>query len=89
MSGCSEDRRFFAVASSTRKIGMVIFQRRRLIVPLIELGRIFFNKLPSPSFVAEKAHWRINSSNNRYKRPRRASGAAHEARAKVDKEVPS
>ena len=67
MSGCSEDRRFFAVASSTPKIGMVIFQRRRVIVPLIALGRIFFNKLPSPSFVAEKAHWRINSSNNRYK----------------------
>ena len=87
MSGCSKDRRFFAVASSTRKIGMVIFQRRRVIVPLIALGRIFFNKLPSPSFVAEKAHWRINSSNNRYKRPR-VSGAAHEARAKVGKEVP-
>jgi hypothetical protein len=34
---------------------MVIFQRRRVIAPLIVLGRIFFNKLSPPGLVAEKS----------------------------------
>jgi len=33
---------------------MVIFQRRKVIAPLIALGRIFFNKPPPPGLVAEK-----------------------------------
>jgi hypothetical protein len=47
-------RPFFAVASSTRKIGTVIFQRRRVIAPSIAPGRIFFNKPLPPAFVAKK-----------------------------------
>jgi hypothetical protein len=43
-------RRFFAVANSTRKIGPVILQRRRVIAPSIAPGRIFFNKPLPPGF---------------------------------------
>jgi hypothetical protein len=47
-------RRFFAVANSTRKIGPVILQRRRVIAPSIAPGRIFFNKPLPPGFGREK-----------------------------------
>jgi hypothetical protein len=53
-SGCLEGQRFFAVASSTRKIGMVIFQRRKVIAPSIALSCIFFNKPSPPGFGREK-----------------------------------
>jgi hypothetical protein len=45
----------FGVASSTGKIGMVIFQRRKVIAPSIAPGRIFFNKPSPPGFVAKKS----------------------------------
>jgi hypothetical protein len=47
----------FAVANSTRKMGPVIFQRRKVIAPSIALSRIFFNKPLPPGFVAEKTRW--------------------------------
>jgi hypothetical protein len=58
---------FFAVANSTRKIGMVIFQRRRVIAPSIAPGRIFFNKPLPPAFVAKKKRWRRNFLDESYK----------------------
>jgi len=49
-----EGRRFFAVANSTRKIGIVIFQRRRVIAPSIAPGRIFLQQTVAAGFRREK-----------------------------------
>src|ERR1043166_3858273 len=55
-SGPRKQGFLFAVENSRRVIGMLIFQRRKVIGRSMALSRIFFNKPVPKRLVAEKTH---------------------------------